>query len=72
MCQVRKYVIVDFPPTAQQLEDAIQTSQSVLRKNQGSDKCILKYNTPKPASLSGIEDFTWNEIQAELEKAEWQ
>ena len=66
-----KYVIVDYPPTQEQLDVVKYDGISPIRLNVQGTKCVLKYPWPKPAVFVNEQEYTYEEISIEVAKPEW-
>lgn len=66
-----KYIIVDHPPSQEELDAVVENSTSDIRTNLAGTKCVLKYPWPKPATFINETEYTLSEIKVELEKEEW-
>ncbi len=68
---IKKYVIVDNPPTDEQIEAAIE-ERGTLRVSLDDTKCVLKFtgSTPDVFRLETI--LTHEQAVATMQTAEWQ
>ena len=67
-----RYVIIPVNEITQKMiNDSTQAPDLDYRKNNAGTKGILCYIGEKPASMSSYQDYSQEEIEAEILKAEW-
>ena len=64
------YCIVDYPPTGEQYDAAVE-SESTVRKSLDGSKCVLKWRGETPGAFSGLTTFTHSEILPIMHSSEW-
>lgn len=64
------YCIVDYPPSTEQYDAAVESSDTV-RKSLDGTKCVLKWAGETPAPFDGLPTMVHSEAVAAMSTPEW-